>query len=214
MTVQSSGKAELGTVMVVSGPSGSGKSSICREVRKVVPELCFSVSCTTRKPRPGETDCVDYFFLEKEDFECRIAAGEFLEYAQVFDNYYGTLYSEVAERVKDGKIVFLDIDVQGAMQIKERAKADKFLARCLEMVFVSPPSFKVLEARLRGRGTETEEVIQKRLAEAGKEMGYWSKYSYLIVNDDLERAAEEMHALIRSFGCATRRMKDISYFYE
>lgn len=204
----------LGTVMVVSGPSGCGKSTIFRELRGLVPEMCFSVSCTTRKPRPGELDGEHYYFLERGDFERRIAANEFIEYAEVFGNFYGTLYSEVEHRVREGRIVFLDIDVQGAMQIKKRAGEDVFLRDCLEMIFVSPPDRKVLEARLRGRGTETEDVIQRRLAESDREIACWKEYDYLVVNGELSKAVDEFHAIIRSFSCSTRRRGGIDFYYE
>lgn len=202
-----------GTLLVVSGPSGSGKSTLCGELRKRLPELYFSVSCTTRNPRPGEAHGVHYHYISKEEFECRIAAGEFIEYARVFDNYYGTLYSEVAERIKNGQDVFLDIDVQGAMQIRERASSDELLKRCAEFIFIAPPSYDVLEHRLRKRGTESEEVIKKRLAESSTEMEYWDKYDYLILNDKLKEAADEFFNLVSSFKNSTRRIPDIGFYY-
>ena len=202
---------QLGTVLVVSGPSGAGKSTICHKLREMLPELRFSVSCTTRQPRPGETDGVDYYFIAREDFEARIARNEFIEHARVFDNYYGTLYSEVADRVKAGEDVFLDIDVQGAMQIRERAKTDELLQRCAEFVFIAPPSYAELERRLRGRGTETEDVIRKRLGQAAKEMTFWQKYDYLIINECSDHAAQILYNIIQAFRVSCKRIQKLDF---
>jgi len=208
------GECRLGTIMVVSGPSGAGKSTLCKKLRERVTDLEFSVSCTTRSPRPGEIDGVHYYFLDKTDFEARIARREFIEYARVFDNYYGTLYSEVADRVRTGSDVFLDIDVQGAMQIRERAANDELLKQCTEFVFISPPSYTELERRLRGRGTETEEAIRKRLAESSREMAQWSKYDYLIVNDDCDAAAEELYCVLQSFRVSRKRITATEFYHD
>ena len=138
---------QCGVLIVLSGPSGAGKSSILSQVMKQRQNLCFSVSCTTRSPRPGEEHGKAYYFLEKEDFEAKIAAGEFLEHACVHGNYYGTLKSEVTNRLLQNKDVVLDIDVQGAMILKELCANDPLLSRCAEFVFVSPPSLEILEKR-------------------------------------------------------------------
>jgi guanylate kinase len=172
----------------------------------------FSISCTTRAPRPGETDGVDYYFISKSDFEQQIADGKFIEYAEVFGNYYGTLRSEVVSRVEQGNDVFLDIDVQGAMQIKEKFPQDELLAKCSELILVAPPSFEILEQRLRNRQTETEEVIQRRLGMAKTELAYWKKYDYLLINDQLEQAVSEMTALVMSLRKASKRMKDSAFY--
>ncbi len=202
-----------GTVMVVSGPSGSGKSTLCGKLRELLSDLEFSVSCTTRSPRPGEQNGVHYHFITKEEFEKRIAANEFIEYAKVFDNYYGTLYSEVADRIKAGRDVLLDIDVQGAMQIRKHTESNDLLKKCTEFVFIAPPSYAILEQRLRKRGTEEEEVVKKRLAESSKEMEFWNKYDYLILNDHLEDALDEFHSLVKSFRINTKRIPDIGFYY-
>ncbi|MDD5699402.1 MAG: guanylate kinase [Victivallaceae bacterium] len=206
MTFDRSGK--LGMVIVVSGASGTGKSTLCVRLRQVMPELGFSISCTTRPPRPREENGVDYYYLERDEFKRRLAAGEFLEYAQVFGNYYGTLKSEVIARVEAGTDVLLDIDVQGALQIRQAALDDPVLKKCAEFIFVAPPSLAELEARLRERSTDSEEQIQRRLAEAGHEISYWRHYDYLIVNAEFERAAGEMENLIRALRLNTKRMPE------
>ena len=198
---------QCGVLIVLSGPSGAGKSSILSQVMKQRQNLCFSVSCTTRSPRPGEEHGKAYYFLEKEDFEAKIAAGEFLEHACVHGNYYGTLKSEVTNRLLQNKDVVLDIDVQGAMILKELCANDPLLSRCAEFVFVSPPSLEILEKRLRGRGTETEEVVLRRLANAKGEIDRLDEYSYLIINDQLENAVTAFLAMYDTFKLSLKRWK-------
>lgn len=200
-----------GTMIVVSGPSGAGKSTLIKALRERLPDLAFSVSCTTRLPRPGEQDGRDYHFISREEFERRIAAGDFIEHAAVFDNYYGTLYSEAADRIKAGQDVFLDIDVQGAMQIKQRAQTDNLLGRCAEFVFVVPPTYAELERRLRGRGTETEEVIRKRLSKAMLEVSSWREYDYVIITDEVENSTPRFLSLISGFNNSTRRIVELDF---
>jgi len=196
---------------VVSGPSGSGKSSICKRALSCREGLGFSVSCTTRAPRPGEIDGKDYFFLSREEFLRRVDAGEFIEHAEVHGNFYGTLKSEVVKRVSSGLDVLLDIDVQGALQFKALESRDELLAKCSEYVFVAPPSFAELERRLRGRGTEAEEVIARRLANAKKELSFWREYEYLIVNADLEASVAEFLKLVDCFRIAAARFKEAPF---
>ena len=198
---------QCGVLIVLSGPSGAGKSSILSKVMKQRPNLCFSVSCTTRSPRPGEEHGKAYYFLEKDDFEAKIAAGEFLEHACVHGNYYGTMKSEVTNRLLQNKDVVLDIDVQGAMILKQLCAEDPLLSRCAEFVFVSPPSMEILEQRLRGRGTETEEVILRRLANAKGEIERLDEYSYLIINDELDHAADAFQAMYDTFKLSLKRWK-------
>lgn len=198
---------QCGVLIVLSGPSGAGKSSILSQVMKQRQNLCFSVSCTTRSPRPGEEHGKAYYFLGKEDFEARLAAGEFLEHACVHGNYYGTLKSEVTNRLLQNKDVVLDIDVQGAMILKELCAEDPLLSRCAEFVFVSPPSLEILEKRLRGRGTETEEVVLRRLANAKGEIDRLEEYSYLIINDQLENAVSAFLAMYDTFKLSLKRWK-------
>ena len=199
---------KLGSAIIISGPSGVGKSTVCAKVREQFPELQFSISCTTRKPRPGEVDGVHYYYLSKEEFEKRIAAGDFIEYARVFDNIYGTLASEVIDRVTAGEDVFLDIDVQGAIQIQEAAEKNELLKKVCEFILLAPPSFETLENRLRSRASDSAEQIEMRLAKARYELSFFRKYNYLVVNDDLETAAANVAAIIRCAGLRTDRLPE------
>ena len=195
--------SKYGTVIVLSGPSGVGKSTLVSRVRAAMPGLEFSISCTTRNPRVGEQHGVHYYFLSREEFERRIGNDEFIEHAQVFANRYGTLKSEVLERIRRGRAVVLDIDVQGAMKIREAAARDPELAAHTVWVFIGPPSVEALEKRLRGRATDSEEQIALRLGTAKHELSFWKKYDYLVINDDLDIAAAEMTGLFRSFELRT-----------
>lgn len=198
----------LGIALIVSGPSGSGKSSISREVMKRHPEVTFSISCTTRSPRSGERNGVDYHFLSVEEFRKKIEAGEFIEYAQVHGNFYGTLKSEVEKRVTQGIDVILDIDVQGAAKVHELCRDSEIFRDAAEFVFVAPPSHAELERRLRGRGTDAEEVILKRLENSKLEISHWREYSYLLINDEFEEAVRKFDALLAAFRMSTKRWKE------
>lgn len=199
-----------GTAIILSGPSGVGKSTLVAAVRKAMPELEFSVSCTTRPPRTGEVDHVHYHFISDEEFVRHVDAGDFLEYAGVFARRYGTLKSEVLDRVARGVDVLLDIDVQGAMQIRQATERDPELKAVCEFVFIGPPSVEVLETRLRGRATDSEEQIRLRLDGARRELSHWRKYDYLVINDRVETAAAELEGLFRSFRLKTaRRHEDL-----
>lgn len=169
-----------GKLYVISGPSGTGKGTICSEILKEIGNE-FSVSMTTRSPRPGEVDGKDYFFVTREEFEANIAAGGFLEYATVFDNYYGTPKDMVTKRLERGRNVILDIDVQGGLQVK-KAMPEAVL------IFILPPSLEVLRSRLEGRGTESKEDVEKRLGQAVNEIRLIGEYDYYIVNDVLEES--------------------------
>lgn len=190
---------KTGTVIVMSGPSGAGKSSLCRPVINSMSDIDFSVSCTTRKPRPSEKDGADYYFISPEEFHRRVAANEFIEHADVHGNCYGTLRSEVIDRISQGEDVVLDVDVQGAMQIKQRCQSDELLRRCCRFVFIEPPSLEELERRLRKRATETPESLALRLHNARQEMRYAKEYEYRIVNDHLETAQRQFRDLIENF---------------
>lgn len=190
-----------GVALVVSGPSGAGKSTVCKQVLAARPNMRFSVSCTTRAPRAGETDGVDYHFLTRAAFEAKIAAGEFLEHAEVHGNFYGTLRAEVEPHLRHGDDVLLDIDVQGARQVRTNAGAEG-LGALYAFVFLAPPSLAELERRLRGRKTDAEEVILRRLANARKEIAAWREYDYLVINDEVARAAAEMTAVLDARRCA------------
>lgn len=196
--------SRTGLVLVLSGPSGVGKTTVYRQFLARCPSVRFSVSCTTRAPRTGEVDGVDYHFLERGDFQRRVAAGEFLEHAEVHGNLYGTLRAEVERTVCAGGDVLLDIDVQGARLVRASA-APTPLAPCLVFVFVGPPSLAALEGRLRGRGTDAEEVIQRRLRNARAELDAWREYDYLIVNDVLDEAVADLVSVLAAARRATCR---------
>ncbi|MFA4943570.1 MAG: guanylate kinase [Lentisphaeria bacterium] len=190
-----------GCVVVLSGPSGAGKSTVCRQLLATQP-LHFSVSCTTRPPRPGEQGGRDYHFLSRAAFEAAIAADEFLEHAEVHGNYYGTLRAEVEPHLERGADVLLDIDVQGMRQVRERATAT-LAGRRAVYVFLAPPSLAELERRLRTRATDPEEAIRRRLANARRELAAWAEYDFLVVNDQIEAAVAELAAIIRAARCRT-----------
>ena len=194
-----------GMILIVSGPSGSGKSTLCDAMFREFRDLEFSVSCTTRAPRGNERDGVEYHFLTREQFEDHIRNDDFLEYADVHGNFYGTLKSEVFGRTERGVDVLLDIDVQGAMQIRQATERDPELKAVCEFVFIGPPSVEVLETRLRGRATDSEEQIRLRLDGARRELSHWRKYDYLVINDRVETAAAELEGLFRSFRLKTAR---------
>lgn len=177
-----------GRVLILSGPSGSGKSSIVRRLRSD-PRVVFSISATTRKPRAGETDGVDYHFLTQGQFREHIERGEFIEWAEVHGNLYGTLRAPMESAVAAGKVYLVEIDVQGAMQLKE-------LGQDAEYVFVAPPSMDALRERLESRGTDAPEVIERRLRKAHDEMEERHRYSHLVVNADLDAAVDEVRRLV------------------
>lgn len=188
-----------GTLLVISAPSGAGKTTLLKRIMTEVPGLGFSISHTTRPPRPGEQNGVDYHFVSREEFLAMREAGAFLEWAEVHTNLYGTSKQAVAEKLATGVDVFLDIDVQGARQIKAAGElAAVFL-------FIAPPSWQELEKRLRGRGTESAETVGVRLANARKEMAEAHWYDYLIVNDNLAVATEMLQAVILAERCRGRR---------
>ncbi len=182
---------EQGKLFVVSGPSGVGKSTVIADVLKDIPDLYFSVSFTTRPPRPGEVDGVHYHFVDDAEFERMISDGELLEYAQYVDHYYGTSAKLIDEHLAKGEDVLLDIEVQGAAIVREKRPDAVF-------VFVMPPSFDDLAARLRERGTDDEHTIEKRLKQAKKECREASKYAYLIVNRTVPQAVSDLEIVIRS----------------
>ena len=199
---------KTGSLIVISGPSGVGKSTLIGRVRARMPELEFSVSCTTRAPRKGEVDGRDYFFVSEEEFALRESRGEFLETAGVFAHRYGTLRSEVVSRLEAGRSVLLDIDVQGALSIRRAAAADPVLAACAAFILIAPPDLPTLEKRLRSRASDSEEQISKRLAGARKELSFFRSYDFLVVNGDLDRASEELYMLLRSLSTRVPLIKE------
>lgn len=196
-----------GNLIVISGPSGVGKSTLVKQARQVLPQLEFSVSCTTRQPRAGEVDGKDYFFLSEEEFENKVKQGEFLEYAGVFAHRYGTLKSEVISRLQRGADVILDIDVQGAKQIRQAAAEDPEIARAAQFIMIVPPDMATLSARLAGRNSETPESLKLRLAGAQSELSNFRIYDYLVVNDDLETAGNELIMLLKTMKMRTNIVK-------
>ncbi|MDD2896093.1 MAG: guanylate kinase [Aliarcobacter sp.] len=175
-----------GAILILSGPSGCGKSTLLKEVYKDVDDYYFSISTTTRAPRVGETNGVDYFFVTKEEFEKDIENGDFLEYAKVHDNYYGTSLKPINKALEEGKLVIFDIDVQGHEIVRNK------LDSIVTSVFITTPSLEVLEARLNSRNTDSLEIIEKRIKNAKGEVEYFQDYDYLIINDDLQIAAKQL----------------------
>lgn len=187
-----------GLLVVFSGPSGSGKGTILHDVLEQEPSVMLSVSATTRAPREGEQNGVNYLFLGKNQFEQMIADGGMLEHACYCGNYYGTPRKPVEDAMKNGKDVILEIEVQGALQIKQK------FPECVT-VFILPPSMEVLENRLRRRQTEDETTILKRLAKAKEELDFAAQYDYVVVNGDLKTAVDDMKAILRAEHCRTTR---------
>jgi guanylate kinase len=188
-------------LMVVSAPSGAGKSTLCDRLIQEFPQFIYSVSCTTREARGEEKDGQHYYFLSKKEFKERIKNGEFLEYAKVHGNFYGTLEDTVLYAMEEGNHVLLDIDVQGASQLREsltRLDPRHPVRRGFTDIFISPPSLEILEERLRGRGTDAEETIAKRMKNSAAEMDCAKHYSTQLVNDDLETAYQQLKAVVLS----------------
>jgi len=186
-----------GSLFVVSAPSGSGKTTLCRELVSSLPDLKFSVSYTTRKPRPGEINDRDYTFVGREDFLSMVGRGEFIEWAEVHGAYYGTSRARVEEIMDSGSDVILDIDTQGAMQIKRKYVKGTY-------IFILPPSMETLKQRLEKRMTDSREEIKKRLKTAAFEIRTYSKYDYVIINEIFEKALEEFEAIIISHRVGTK----------
>lgn len=187
-----------GNLFVFTGPSGTGKGTILKQVLETDPHVKLSVSATTRAPRPGEEHGVHYWFLSRDDFIRKIDAGEFLEHACYVGNHYGTLEAPVNEQLAGGYDVVLEIEVQGALQIHEK-RPDAI------MIFVAPPSFEILEQRLRGRGTETEDKVSERISAAKNEMAQADHFDYIVVNDDLKEAVDDVCAIMRAERCKNRK---------
>lgn len=180
-----------GSIIVISAPSGAGKTTLVKSLLPLVPELTFSVSHTTRPPRPGEEGGRDYCFVTEAEFRRMTGAGEFAEWAEVHECLYGTTWTELSRAREAGLDVLLDIDVQGHRQIKERIPE-------AVSIFVLPPSFEELEARLRRRHSEAPEMIEKRLAAARQEIEHWTEYDFLVVNDSLQEATRALQAVVRA----------------
>lgn len=180
-----------GLLLVVSGPSGAGKGTICKALLARNPQIQISVSATTRNPRAGEVDGINYHFITRDTFEARIAEDGFIEHARVYDNYYGTPKANVMAALEAGEDMLLEIDIQGAMQVRERMPDGIY-------VFILPPSMSELKNRIIKRGSETEESLNKRFASAYQEIDFIKKYDYYIINDDLENAVTTLESIIRA----------------
>ena len=192
-----------GQLFIISAPSGTGKTTLAERLVQVVPDLALSRSFTSRPPRAGELDGVDYNFISRERFESMIAGGEFLEYADVFGNLYGTSAATTEQALAHGQDLVLVIDVQGAQQV--RSQTDGSVG-----IFVLPPSFPVLEERLRGRSKDTEAQMQRRLAVARSEVSAVNDYDYAVVNDDVESAVGRLRSIIEAERARFRRMKPVA----
>ena len=195
-----------GLLVVISGPSGVGKGTVRRALFNMQNhDLVYSVSMTTREPRPNEVDGVDYFFVSKEEFKKRIDEGKFLEYAEFVGNFYGTPRDKVEENIEKGKEVILEIEVDGALQVREKVKDAVF-------IFIVPPGRQALYERLNKRGTEDKTLIQERMNKADKEFALAHKYDYIVVNDDVNNAADRIMAIIRAEHAKTER--SIHYYMK
>lgn len=194
-----------GTLVVISGPSGSGKGTVVKRLREIMPEVSLSVSATTRAPREGEMDGREYYFITRDDFEDMVAQGEILEFTSYCGNYYGTPKKEAERITGEGKDLILEIEVDGASQIK-RIVPDSVT------IMLIPPSVSILEDRLRGRGTETEQVIANRLARARDEIKLAASYDYVVVNEDgqIDECAKTIRDIIRAERCKSAKMTYIT----
>ena len=190
-----------GLLVVVSGPSGAGKGTICQALLEKTP-LAYSVSATTRKPRAGEVDGESYYFLSVEAFEKMIEKDELLEWAKVYDNYYGTPLKKVEEKLAAGEDILLEIDTQGAMKVREKFPEGVY-------IFILPPSLAELERRIRGRDTETEDVLQKRLAAAIDEIEAGKCYKYVVTNDEVDGAVDSVCAILEAERCLVARSGEL-----
>lgn len=198
-------------LILISAPSGGGKTTLCNLLLAARPEMTRAVTCTTRDPRPGEKNGVDYYFLDAENFLKRVQAGNFLEHATVYGHSYGLLRQELLGKLRDGRDVLLNVDVQGAATIKERALADPELKRALMTVFLTPPSLKSLEQRLVKRGADAPAVIQKRLAVARQETAQWKNFDYLIISGSKEEDLRQMLAIVEAEKMRTTRCHPVLF---
>ena len=185
----------LGRLYVVAAPSGAGKTTLVRALMQREPSMRFSVSYTTRPPRPREVDGRDYHFVSQARFADMVAQGELLEHARVFDNFYGTGLEAVQSALQEGQLLLLEIDWQGARQVRARLPAAR-------SIFILPPTRQALEERLRARSTDSEAVIQRRLRDAANDLAHWSEFDYVVVNDEFERALEDLVAIVHERGDA------------
>ena len=185
-------------LIVLSAPSGGGKTTLVKQLLTSQPNMTRVVTCTTRAPREGEVEGVDYYFLDAADFQKRIEAGHFLEHATVYGNSYGTLKSEVIAKLRSGKDVLLNLDVQGVASVCEQADSEPEIKRAMFTVFLTPASLSTLESRLKGRGTDAPEVIARRLGVARQEIAQWKQFDYLLISTSVEEDSRRMLAMIET----------------
>lgn len=197
-----------GLMLVLSSPSGAGKTTISRKLLESDPNLSLSVSATTRPPRPGEVEGEDYFFVTQKRFEKMVAEGGFLEHATVFDNRYGTPRAPVEATLAEGRDVLFDIDWQGTQQLSDKVPSD------LVRIFVLPPSTQELEKRLYARAQDSEEVVRGRMAKAADEMSHWAEYDYIIINEDVERSLMEVSTILKAERLRRDRQVGLRDFVE
>ena len=193
---------EKGLLIVVSGASGTGKGTVCKKILSDMPKIFYSVSATTRQPRPGETDGVEYFFISREEFQNWIAEDKFLEYAEVYGNFYGTPLHKIEERLNRGENVLLEIDTQGALNVMKKCPEGIF-------IFLLPPSLEELKNRIKNRGTETPESLERRFNSAKAEISLGKKYQYAVVNDSVDSAVQKIKEIISAETCKVSRNKKI-----
>ena len=193
---------QKGLLIIISGASGTGKGTVCKKLLAENQNIFYSISATTRKPRAGETDGVEYFFVTVEEFKNWIAEDKFLEYAEVYGNFYGTPIHKVEERLNRGEDVLLEIDIQGALNVMKKRPDGVY-------IFLLPPSLEELKNRIKGRGTETPESLARRLESAKSEIATGKKYQYAVVNDKIENAVEKIQAILAAERCKVSRNENL-----
>jgi len=206
MAKRGSSIARRGLMLVLSSPSGAGKTTLSRRLLKEDDHVALSISVTTRKMRPGEVDGRDYHFIDRKKFDALVAQDGLLEWAEVFDNYYGTPRAPVMEALSAGRDVLFDIDWQGTQQLREKARGD------LVSVFILPPSVAELEKRLHTRAQDDHDTIHRRMAKAADEMSHWAEYDYVVINNDLDRAFAEVSAILAAERLKRERQPGLSDF--
>lgn len=194
--------SKRGLLIVISGPSGAGKGTLCEKLREKNPDIKISVSVTTRPPRNGEKHGINYFFITKEEFYRLREEDKFLEWAEVYGNFYGTLREHVEEVLNRGEDIILEIDIQGALKIKEKCPEGVF-------IFIIPPTMEELKRRIKKRATETEEEILKRFQSAFRELNYITRYNYIVINDQIDEAVKRLEAIIIAEKCRVDRNREL-----